>query len=238
MNPKLSAALAAVIWGTTYIFVTTMLPANPIFTAAVRALGGGLPLLILYRRLPHRSWWGKIVLLGTLNCGVFFALFFVAAQRLPGGVAGTLQSLGPIFTVLIAWPPGQPPDAALETRPVFTEELLLVLPAGHPPVSGPQDVQPATLAVFEPGCTYRRIAQDWFAPRPQPMHVLELGSYHAILASVAGGGSAGVVPRSVLDLSPHTALLSQQPITTLPTLLAWRQGYRSAALDALQQVLQ
>jgi probable blue pigment (indigoidine) exporter len=104
MNPKLSAALAAVIWGTTYIFVTTMLPANPIFTAAVRALGGGLPLLILYRRLPHRSWWGKIVLLGTLNCGVFFALFFVAAQRLPGGVAGTLQSLGPIFTVLIAWP--------------------------------------------------------------------------------------------------------------------------------------
>ena len=139
--------------------------------------------------------------------------------------------------VLIAWPPGQPADPALDTRPVFTEELLLVLPAGHPPVSGPQDVQPGTLAVFEPGCTSRRIAQDWFAPRPQPMHVLELGSYHAILASVAGGGSAGVVPRSVLDLSPHTALLSQQPITTLPTLLAWRQGYRSAALDALQQVL-
>jgi probable blue pigment (indigoidine) exporter len=70
----------------------------------VRALGGGLPLLLLYHRLPHRAWWGKIILLGTLNCGVFFALFFVAAERLPGGVAGTLQSLGPIFTVLIAWP--------------------------------------------------------------------------------------------------------------------------------------
>jgi probable blue pigment (indigoidine) exporter len=104
MNPKLSAALAAAIWGTTYIFATAMLPANPVFTAAVRALGGGLPLLILYRQLPNRAWWGKVILLGTLNCGIFFALFFVAAERLPGGVAGTLQSLGPIFTVLIAWP--------------------------------------------------------------------------------------------------------------------------------------
>lgn len=139
--------------------------------------------------------------------------------------------------VLVAWPPGQPPDPALETRAVFVEELLLVLPPGHPPVSGPQDVEPGTLAVFEPGCTYRRIAQDWFAPRPQPLQPLELGSYHAILASVAGGGSAGIVPRSVLQLSPHAALLVQQPLTTIETLLAWRQGYRSAALDALQQVL-
>lgn len=139
--------------------------------------------------------------------------------------------------VLVAWPPGQPPDPALETQPVFTEELLLVLPPGHPPVAGPEDVQPGTLAVFEPGCTYRRVAQDWFAPRPQPMQCLELGSYHAILASVAGGGSVGIVPRSVLQLSPHAALLSQQPLVRLDTLLIWRQGYRSAALDALRQVL-
>jgi probable blue pigment (indigoidine) exporter len=112
MNPKLSAVLAAVIWGTTYIFVTKLLPGNPVFTAAVRALGGGLPLLILYHRLPHRAWWGKVILLGTLNCGVFFAFLFIAAERLPGGVAGTLQSLGPIFTVLIAWPLlGESPSA-------------------------------------------------------------------------------------------------------------------------------
>ena len=139
--------------------------------------------------------------------------------------------------VLVAWLPGQPPDPTLETWPVFTEELLLVLPADHPSVAGPQDVLPGTLAVFEPGCTYRRIAQEWFAPRPQPMQLLELGSYHAILASVAGGGCAGIVPRSVLSISPHATLLSQQPITTITTLLAWRQGYRSAALDALKQVL-
>ena len=120
---------------------------------------------------------------------------------------------------------------------MFAEELILVLPTGHPPVSGPQDVVPGTLAVFEPGCTYRGVAQDWFATRTPPMQTLELGSYHAILASVAGGGSVGIVPRSVLQLSPHAALLAQHPLTTLQTLLVWRHGYRSAALDALQQVL-
>jgi probable blue pigment (indigoidine) exporter len=112
MNPRLSAALASVIWGSSssssssssYIFITSMVPEHPVFTAAVRALGGGLPLLALYPRLPHRAWWGKVILLGTLNCGVFFAFLLVAAERLPGGIAGTLQSLGPIFTILIVWP--------------------------------------------------------------------------------------------------------------------------------------
>lgn len=104
MNPKFSAALAAAIWGTTFIVTTTLLPPTPVFTAAMRSLIGGLPLLLLFRQLPQRDWWGKVILLGTLNCGIFFAFFFIAAVRLPGGVAGTLQSLGPIFTVLIAWP--------------------------------------------------------------------------------------------------------------------------------------
>ena len=137
----------------------------------------------------------------------------------------------------VAWPPGQPPDAALDTRPVFTEELLLALPPGHPAVRGPQDVQPDTLAVFEAGCTYRRMAQEWFAPRHAPLRLLELGSYHAILASVAGGSCAGVVPRSVLALTPQAALLAVQPLATIDTLLVWRRGYRSAALDALLQTL-
>ena len=181
-----------------------------------------------------------------------------AASRLPAPLARLHQqwpavaldlSTGPTQELLerlrahaldaafVAWPPGQPPDAALDTRPVFTEELLLALPPGHPAVRGPQDVQPDTLAVFEAGCTYRRMAQEWFAPRPAPLRLLELGSYHAILASVAGGSCAGVVPRSVLALTPQAALLAVQPLATIDTQLVWRRGYRSAALDALLQTL-
>ncbi|TRW93045.1 EamA family transporter [Paracoccus sp. M683] len=103
-SPKLAAAVATMLWGLTYIVTTTMLPQNPMFIAAVRAIGGGLPLLLLAREFPPRDWWGRIIVLGTLNSGLFFGLLFVAAIRLPGGVAATFQALGPLFMVLLAWP--------------------------------------------------------------------------------------------------------------------------------------
>ncbi|WP_236637931.1 EamA family transporter [Mangrovicoccus ximenensis] len=105
LPPKTAAAAATILWGFTYILTTTMLPANPWFIAAVRAIGGGLPLLLLARDLPPPGWWGKLVILGTLNNGLFFGLLFVAAIRLPGGVAATFQALGPGRR----WP--SPPDS-------------------------------------------------------------------------------------------------------------------------------
>lgn len=104
MSPKLAAAIAAILWGFTYIITTSFLPPNPMFNAALRALGGGLPLLLLARDFPPREWWGRILVLGTLNSALFFALLFVAAIRLPGGMAATFQALGPLFMVLLAWP--------------------------------------------------------------------------------------------------------------------------------------
>lgn len=138
---------------------------------------------------------------------------------------------------LVAWPASLAIDTTLETQHAFTEELQLVLPPGHPAVQDPDDVLPPTLAVFEPGCTYRRIAQEWMSRRAAPVRLLELGSYHAILACVAAGSCVGVVPASVLALAPQAALLPYRPLTALPTLLAWRKGYRSPALDALRQAL-
>jgi probable blue pigment (indigoidine) exporter len=138
MNPKLSAALAAAIWGTTYICTTRFLPHGPIFIAAVRALGGGLPLLLLSPRLPSRDWWLKIVLLGTLNCGVMFAFLFVSAERLPGGVAGTLQSLGPVFTILIAWPllGASPSPVRLASVVLGAVGVMLLLTSGSVALDG------------------------------------------------------------------------------------------------------
>jgi probable blue pigment (indigoidine) exporter len=110
MNPRFAAALAACIWGTTYV-VTDIMPPNPIFVAAVRAFGGALPLILISRTLPDRVWLLRAIALGTFNCGIFFALLFIGAYRLPGGVAGTLQSLVPLFAVFFAWPLlGQPPS--------------------------------------------------------------------------------------------------------------------------------
>ncbi len=112
MNPRFAAALAASIWGSTYV-VTDVMPHNPIFVAAVRAAGGALPLMLIARSLPDRVWLARAAVLGTFNCGIFFALLFIGAYRLPGGIAATLQSLVPLFAVFFAWPLlGQPPSIA------------------------------------------------------------------------------------------------------------------------------
>jgi drug/metabolite transporter (DMT)-like permease len=76
------------VWGTTYIVTTELLPpGRPLLTAALRALPAGLLLLAVTRRLPHGDWWWRAAVLGTLNIGAFFALLFISAYRLPGGVA-------------------------------------------------------------------------------------------------------------------------------------------------------
>jgi probable blue pigment (indigoidine) exporter len=49
-------------------------------------------------------WIGRAAALGTLNIGVFFALLFLAAERLPGGVAATVGAIQPLLVALLAWP--------------------------------------------------------------------------------------------------------------------------------------
>lgn len=98
-------AVAPLVWGTTYLVTTELLPPDRPFLAAVaRALPAGLLALALGRTLPRGSWWWRATVLGTLNIGVFFPLLFVAAERLPGGVAATLGATQPILVALLSGP--------------------------------------------------------------------------------------------------------------------------------------
>ncbi|CUW28530.1 MULTISPECIES: EamA family transporter [Streptomyces] len=105
-------ALAPVSWGTTYAVTTEFLPPDrPLFTALMRALPAGLLLLALTRVLPRGTWWAKAAVLGALNIGAFFPLLFVAAYRLPGGMAAVVGSAGPLLVVgLSALLLGQRPE--------------------------------------------------------------------------------------------------------------------------------
>lgn len=99
----LLTALAPAVWGSTYLVTTEALPAGyPITMAALRALPAGLLLLALTRCLPPRAWLGRTFLLGSLNFALFWVLLFVAAYRLPGGVAATLGSLQAMMVILMA----------------------------------------------------------------------------------------------------------------------------------------
>lgn len=97
--------------------------------------------------------------------------------------------------------------SGLRGEPLFREDLLMILPAEHPPVHDVAEVRLRTLAGFARGCTYRQLAEDSLGA---PLTVQEVGSYHAILACVAAGACVGVLPRSVLQL------LGTPPLRSLP----------------------
>ena len=144
-----------------------------------------------------------------------------------------------IDCALVAWPPpGVDADAPVDHTAVFTETLLLALPADHPPVQTPQDLQLDTLAAFSTGCTYRRMGESFMQQRSGAApKVLELASYHAILACVAAGRCAGVVPQAVIDLMREPPALRLVPLADCDTVLVRRRGYQSPALDALHAAL-
>ena len=96
----LLTATAPAIWGSTYIVTTELLPAGyPLTVAMLRALPAGLLLLLLVRQLPQGIWWGRTFLLGALNFSFFWAMLFVSAYRLPGGVAATVGAIQPLIVL-------------------------------------------------------------------------------------------------------------------------------------------
>jgi DNA-binding transcriptional LysR family regulator len=128
-----------------------------------------------------------------------------------------------------------------ESVPVFREELVMLTPREHPPIGHARDIALSTLIAFERGCAYRSYVEKWYHEHGmQPTRVLELGSYHAIVACVAAGAGVAVAPRSVLELQPEVnniAVHSLGDLGTIDTLLVWRRGHFSSALNALREML-
>ncbi|MEW3778333.1 LysR family transcriptional regulator NmoR [Pseudomonas aeruginosa] len=128
---------------------------------------------------------------------------------------------------------GELDGSGLRGEPLFREELLMILPAEHPPVHDVAEVRLRTLAGFARGCTYRQLAEDSLGT---PLTVQEVGSYHAILACVAAGACVGVLSRSVLQLL-GTPPLRSLPLAEVDTWLVWREGYATAAFERWRGVL-
>ncbi|GAB3825387.1 EamA family transporter [Dactylosporangium cerinum] len=124
----MTTAVAPALWGTTYLVTTELLPdGRPLLAGTLRALPAGLLLIAVVaalagrRSLPTGAWWWRAAVLGFLNIGLFFALLFVAAYRLPGGIAAVLGALGPFVVAAIAF-------ALLDQRPAV--RVLLAGAAG------------------------------------------------------------------------------------------------------------
>jgi probable blue pigment (indigoidine) exporter len=168
-SPRIQAAtgLAPAIWGTTYLTTTQLLPAGrPLLAAVLRALPAGLVLIAISRRLPDGIWWWRALVLGALNIGAFFTLLFVAAYRLPGGVAATVIAAQPLLVAaLSAWLLSERASARLVVAALagVTGVGLLVLPAGTVLDAVGVAAALGAAAVFATGIV---LSKRWSSPAP------------------------------------------------------------------------
>lgn len=130
----------------------------------------------------------------------------------------------------------------LEMRLAFSEELVLIAPKGFAAIRSAKDAAHLPVLAFAAGCSYRRRLETWLGHAGiSPERVMEYGSYHAIVACVAAGCGIAVVPKSVIRAVRPEREVRIYPlpkdIAAAKTQLVWRQGHRSAALEALKSEL-
>jgi DNA-binding transcriptional LysR family regulator len=136
----------------------------------------------------------------------------------------------------------EPPAVrTLEHVAVFAERLIVISSPDHPPIKHAHDVEGVSLIAFPEGCAYRRVMQRWLGRDSlAPFRVLELSSYHAIVACVTAGTGIALLPEAVLDTMPqvkvrrHAIPKAQARITTP---LVWRRGEMSASVLALRTLV-
>jgi probable blue pigment (indigoidine) exporter len=98
------AALAPIIFGTTYLLTSDFLPpGRPLLAALMRSLPTGL-VLIIGTRLPDRRWLLRLAILSVLYASGLFPLLFLAAYLLPGGVASVINSISPLLVIVLSVP--------------------------------------------------------------------------------------------------------------------------------------
>jgi DNA-binding transcriptional LysR family regulator len=135
----------------------------------------------------------------------------------------------------------EPPATILAHMPVFRERLAVISSPDHPPIRRPQDIKNASLIAFPDGCAYRRVLQRWLGPDVfLTKRMLELGSYHAIIACVASGTGIAMVPESVLDTMPQTPVRRHpipKALADFRTPLVWRDGEISPPVLALRTLV-
>ncbi|ASU37582.1 LysR family transcriptional regulator [Herbaspirillum sp. meg3] len=195
---------------------------------------------------------------GRLRVG---AMESTSASRLPGPLAAFHQRWPEVqlelttgatkhlidqvrsFKLDAALVAGPIPEDVFFSTPLYQEELMITVPRGHRRVKTPDDLNVETLIVFEQGCTYRSLAEQWFASGSvkdrRPLRILELGSYHAMLACIAAGIGMAFVPRSILNMhgQQNFSAYSLGKEGRITTSLICRREQQTMVFNALRTLL-
>lgn len=95
----------AVIWGSSFILIKkSLLAFEPMHLAAMRLIiagGAFLPILFLQRRKINWSLWDKFLIVALTGSGIPAFMFFIAQTEISSSVSGLLNSLTPIWTLVL-----------------------------------------------------------------------------------------------------------------------------------------
>lgn len=134
-----------------------------------------------------------------------------------------------------------PPARGLAYLPAFRERLVVISSQDHAPINTARDAEGQSLIAFPVGCAYRRVLQRWLKRESLAnSRVLELGSYHAIVACVAAGAGIALMPEAVIDAMPQARVRRNRiprAQSEIVTPLIWREGEISPPLLALRTLL-
>ena len=133
-------------------------------------------------------------------------------------------------------------DDGLETQIAFVEQLVIIAPRSAGRIRKPGDLASRTVVGFAAGCSYRRRLEGWLqGAGVLADRVMELQSYHAIVACVAAGSGIAIVPRSIIDITPGAREVAVSPlpksVARSSTHLVWHAGRRTTALGAMLALL-
>ncbi len=136
----------------------------------------------------------------------------------------------------------EPPSArGLAWLPAFRENLVVISSEDHPPIATARDAEGQSLIAFPDGCAYRRVLQRWLKRESlATLRVLELSSYHAIVACVAAGAGIALMPEAVLDAMPQARVRRNRiprAQSEMVTPLIWREGEISPPVQALRTLM-
>jgi drug/metabolite transporter (DMT)-like permease len=112
---SLRLILLAMIWGSSFLFQRVAVPElGPNWVAAGRLMLGALVLVIVMlamrKPLHLRQNAGAYIWIGFINSALPFWLFAYASITLPAGVTAVMNSMVPLFSVLLLWVMGERPS--------------------------------------------------------------------------------------------------------------------------------
>lgn len=166
----------------------------------------------------------------------------LAALSLTTGTSGEIIERVRAGTLAAALVDGPLQHDELNGCIAFPERMVVISCLDHAPIENAHDAKGETLFAFRASCSYRLRLESWFKhDGAVPGQIMEIQSYHAMLACVASGAGLAMIPHSVLNLLPGFERVRVHPlpaeIAETATWLLWRRDAFGPNVRALKELI-